>query len=230
MGDTNPIRTLGDYSRPSHKGYRNTIELHDGNNRVPLQSDTIWSEDVCGITTDMMRQVPLEPSRQEAFEDLVMNFILDQEEKVKQLEEYVSVIGSDFMQLFLEVIVKLMKEIRMEENKSLCVKHARTIFPSLPLVRESTFGFKPGVKNNQNIKSRHDAENASPQSSPQVLPSFEVYTLPVTYSKEVEETIGISIEVEHLDHTKLEDLGLNTCSHDIFLISKEIPSVGEPEP
>ncbi|GJX65487.1 hypothetical protein Tco_0299830 [Tanacetum coccineum] len=25
MGDKNPIRTLGDYSRPSHEGYRNTI-------------------------------------------------------------------------------------------------------------------------------------------------------------------------------------------------------------
>ncbi|GKC93794.1 hypothetical protein Tco_1159236 [Tanacetum coccineum] len=27
MGDENPIRTLGDYSRPSHEGYRNTIKL-----------------------------------------------------------------------------------------------------------------------------------------------------------------------------------------------------------
>ncbi|GKC25697.1 hypothetical protein Tco_1027847 [Tanacetum coccineum] len=41
MGDENPIRTLGDYSRPSHEGYRNTIELPDGNNVVPLRSDTI---------------------------------------------------------------------------------------------------------------------------------------------------------------------------------------------
>ncbi|GJR59150.1 hypothetical protein Tco_0625905 [Tanacetum coccineum] len=32
MGDENPIRTLGDYSRPSHEGYRNTIELAAGNN------------------------------------------------------------------------------------------------------------------------------------------------------------------------------------------------------
>nr|GEW79960.1 hypothetical protein [Tanacetum cinerariifolium] len=31
MGDENPIRTLGDYSKPSHKGYRNTIELPEGN-------------------------------------------------------------------------------------------------------------------------------------------------------------------------------------------------------
>ncbi|GKA33804.1 MAK10-like protein [Tanacetum coccineum] len=32
MGDENPIRTLGDYSKPSHEGYKNTIELPVGNN------------------------------------------------------------------------------------------------------------------------------------------------------------------------------------------------------
>ncbi|GJT88534.1 hypothetical protein Tco_1070251 [Tanacetum coccineum] len=42
MGDENPIRTLGDYSKPSHEGYRNTIELPVGNNVVPLRFDTIW--------------------------------------------------------------------------------------------------------------------------------------------------------------------------------------------
>ncbi|GJR63903.1 hypothetical protein Tco_0009968 [Tanacetum coccineum] len=41
MRDANPIRTLGDYSKPSHEGYRNTIELLEGNNVVPFQSDTI---------------------------------------------------------------------------------------------------------------------------------------------------------------------------------------------
>ncbi|GJR49349.1 zinc finger, CCHC-type containing protein [Tanacetum coccineum] len=41
MGDENPIRTLGDYSKLSHKGNRNTIELLEGNNVVPLRSDTI---------------------------------------------------------------------------------------------------------------------------------------------------------------------------------------------
>ncbi|GKF86354.1 hypothetical protein Tco_0254181, partial [Tanacetum coccineum] len=65
----------------------------------------------------MMRQLPSEPSRQEAFEDLVMNFILDQEEIVKQLEEYMGVIRSDFMQLSLKVIEKLKYEIRAEENR-----------------------------------------------------------------------------------------------------------------
>ncbi|GKB14907.1 zinc finger, CCHC-type containing protein [Tanacetum coccineum] len=41
MGDKNPIRTLGDYSKPSHEGYRNAIELPVGNNVVPLRSDNI---------------------------------------------------------------------------------------------------------------------------------------------------------------------------------------------
>ncbi|GJS72790.1 MAK10-like protein [Tanacetum coccineum] len=41
MGDENPIRTLRDYSKPSHEGYRNTIELPERNNVVPLSSDTI---------------------------------------------------------------------------------------------------------------------------------------------------------------------------------------------
>ncbi|GJS27052.1 MAK10-like protein [Tanacetum coccineum] len=41
MGDENPIRTLRDYSKPSHEGYRNTIELLVGKNMVPLRSDTI---------------------------------------------------------------------------------------------------------------------------------------------------------------------------------------------
>ncbi|GJR11128.1 MAK10-like protein [Tanacetum coccineum] len=41
MGDKNPIRTLGDDPKPSHEGYRNTIELIEGNNVVPLRSNTI---------------------------------------------------------------------------------------------------------------------------------------------------------------------------------------------
>ncbi|GKD04109.1 hypothetical protein Tco_1179083 [Tanacetum coccineum] len=32
MGDANPIRTLEDYSKPSHEGYMNTIELPVGKN------------------------------------------------------------------------------------------------------------------------------------------------------------------------------------------------------
>ncbi|GKE09200.1 zinc finger, CCHC-type containing protein [Tanacetum coccineum] len=44
MGDKNHIRPLGDYSKPSHEGYKNTIELPVGNNMVPLRFDTIRLE------------------------------------------------------------------------------------------------------------------------------------------------------------------------------------------
>ncbi|GJY43502.1 putative RNA-directed DNA polymerase, partial [Tanacetum coccineum] len=54
-------------------------------------------------------------------------------------------------------------------------------------------------------------DNPSPQSTLQVLPSFEVYTPPVTHLEEVEETIEIPMEVEPLNETKLEEVkGLKT--------------------
>ncbi|GJU59325.1 hypothetical protein Tco_1237091, partial [Tanacetum coccineum] len=73
-------------------------------------------------------------------------------------------------------------------------------------------------------------DNSSPQSTPQFLPSFEVYTLSVTHLEEVEETMGIPMEVEPLDHMKLEDLSLDTSTHDLFLSSKGFHGVDEPEP
>ncbi|GKF52636.1 zinc finger, CCHC-type containing protein, partial [Tanacetum coccineum] len=65
----NHIRTLGDYSKPSHEGYRNTIELPEWNNVVPLRSDTIrlvqngcsfhglWSEDPNQHLKDFLKLV-----------------------------------------------------------------------------------------------------------------------------------------------------------------------------
>ncbi|GJS96072.1 hypothetical protein Tco_0803040 [Tanacetum coccineum] len=45
MGDANPIRTLGDYSKPSHEGYRNTIELPVGNNvNLALYNNESWND------------------------------------------------------------------------------------------------------------------------------------------------------------------------------------------
>ncbi|GKC92871.1 zinc finger, CCHC-type containing protein [Tanacetum coccineum] len=43
MGEkiSNQPRTLGDYSRPSHEGYRNTIEFPEEAKVSPLRSDTI---------------------------------------------------------------------------------------------------------------------------------------------------------------------------------------------
>ncbi|GJY48224.1 hypothetical protein Tco_0438180 [Tanacetum coccineum] len=73
-------------------------------------------------------------------------------------------------------------------------------------------------------------DDQSPQSTPQVLSPFEVYTPPVTYPEEVEKTLGSLIEVEPLEETQLEDLSLNTCNHDLPLSSREVLSFDEPEP
>ncbi|GJU11055.1 hypothetical protein Tco_1133451 [Tanacetum coccineum] len=71
MGDDNPIRTLGAYSKPSHEGNKNTIELPVGNNTVPLRSNTIrlvqngclfhrlWSEDPNQQLKDFLKLVDL---------------------------------------------------------------------------------------------------------------------------------------------------------------------------
>nr|GEW86567.1 hypothetical protein [Tanacetum cinerariifolium] len=58
MGDENPIRTLGDYSKPSHEGYKNTIKLPVGNNMVPFRSDTIREEAKSPVTKSV-NSIPL---------------------------------------------------------------------------------------------------------------------------------------------------------------------------
>nr|GEV04682.1 integrase, catalytic region, zinc finger, CCHC-type, peptidase aspartic, catalytic [Tanacetum cinerariifolium] len=73
-------------------------------------------------------------------------------------------------------------------------------------------------------------DNPSPQSTPQVLSSFEVYLPPVTYLEEVEKTFGTPMEVEPLDHIKIEYLDLDTYSYDLFLSFREVPSFDEPKP
>nr|GEZ01288.1 hypothetical protein [Tanacetum cinerariifolium] len=67
MGDANPILTLGDYSKPSREGYRNTIELPVGNHVVPLRSDTIRLE------ADFKQQ----PSKMTSKIDTVLKAITD---------------------------------------------------------------------------------------------------------------------------------------------------------
>ncbi|GKD87436.1 hypothetical protein Tco_1358590, partial [Tanacetum coccineum] len=61
----------------------------------------------------------------------------------------------------------------------------------------------------------------SPESTTQTLPSFEEYTPPVTYPEEVEKTLGTPIEVEPLNETKLEKVGLN-CNHNTHLSSRKV--------
>nr|GFA07951.1 zinc finger, CCHC-type [Tanacetum cinerariifolium] len=178
MREANPIRTLGDYSKPSHEGYRNTIKLHKRNNMVPLRSDTIrlttieklaqyeeegWNdpiipeegnldyknpdiEHVLGVmeykvdtlmkdailliggsksifrmTSNETYRPPPEPSCKKKFEHIMKNFILDQEERVRELKEYMKVIVSDFMLLTNEMMGALIVEpfLHVFKKKSL---------------------------------------------------------------------------------------------------------------
>ncbi|GJW00518.1 retrovirus-related pol polyprotein from transposon TNT 1-94 [Tanacetum coccineum] len=71
----------------------------------------------------------------------------------------------------------------------------------------------------------------SPESTTQTLPSLEEYASLVTYPEEVEKILGTLIEVEPLNETKLEELGLN-CNHNTSFSSREVPSFDglEPQP
>nr|GEW23032.1 hypothetical protein [Tanacetum cinerariifolium] len=71
-------------------------------------------------------------------------------------------------------------------------------------------------------------DNPNPQSTPQVIPSFEEYAPPVTYPKEVEDILRTPMEDEPLDQTKLEDAGF--YNHRIYLSSREVPSFDELKP
>nr|GEW88860.1 ribonuclease H-like domain-containing protein [Tanacetum cinerariifolium] len=51
-------------------------------------------------------------------------------------------------------------------------------------------------------------KNPNPQSTPQVLPSFEEYTPPVTYPEKVEETLGTPIEPQPLHSCPSLDINL----------------------
>ncbi|GJX69662.1 hypothetical protein Tco_0305389 [Tanacetum coccineum] len=43
-------------------------------------------------------------------------------------------------------------------------------------------------------------------------------------------TLGIPMEVEPLNETQLEDLGLNNYNHDIYLSNREVPSLDKLKP
>ncbi|GJY24189.1 hypothetical protein Tco_0397847 [Tanacetum coccineum] len=189
-----------DYENPDLEQLLGVTECKVGTLMEKVISLMGRSESIFRMSNNMMHQLPLDPSRQEAFEDLMMNFILDQEERgnrTKKIEKITRYPDTEDLEplnghKFSEALTE--KESfhtpKFVLPKSLGVKYIRTVFP--------------------------------------VLPSFKVYTLPVTYLKEVEDTIGIPVDVETLDHTKLEDFGLDTYSHDLFLSSREIPSFDEP--
>ncbi|GJZ50634.1 hypothetical protein Tco_0604824 [Tanacetum coccineum] len=57
MGDKNPIRTLGDYSKPSHEGYKNTIEFLVGNNVALLEDLALYDNESWNDPRDFVKPV-----------------------------------------------------------------------------------------------------------------------------------------------------------------------------
>ncbi|GJY04512.1 hypothetical protein Tco_0370452 [Tanacetum coccineum] len=140
MGDANPIRTLGDYSKPSHEGYMNTIKLLVGNNgnkmsyrkglshyqEVSQYEDEGWNDPVIleegNLNYENPNIEPLLGVMEYKVDTLMKNAISlmgrsEGEERVKQLEEYMRVIVDDFMQLSLEVTRRLKEKIIKEGSR-----------------------------------------------------------------------------------------------------------------
>ncbi|GJZ19902.1 MAK10-like protein [Tanacetum coccineum] len=114
MGDANPIHTLGDYSRPSHEGYRNTIELSEGNNvdlalydngnwndpmdfakpvkAISLPQDVPSTSDCCLIELENQVQLLMEAhiapifNNQSNLKGLVSNFMASQDARLSKFE------------------------------------------------------------------------------------------------------------------------------------------------
>nr|GEU47693.1 hypothetical protein [Tanacetum cinerariifolium] len=72
MGDENPICTLRDYSKPSHEGYRNTIELPAGNNVYCIEDPEQAFVDYASSCTDEAGEEP-ELTLEDEFQDFHLN-------------------------------------------------------------------------------------------------------------------------------------------------------------
>ncbi|GJZ01463.1 zinc finger, CCHC-type containing protein [Tanacetum coccineum] len=74
------------------------------------------SKSIFRLITNEMCRSPIVPSRQEEFEHIVMNFIYDQEERIRELEHYMQDITNEFMEFSSEFALRLKEKIK--ENKS----------------------------------------------------------------------------------------------------------------
>ncbi|GKA15621.1 hypothetical protein Tco_0695368 [Tanacetum coccineum] len=103
MGDENPIRTLGDDSKPIHTGYWNTIELPVGKNMVPLRSNTICGPHDTQYCMEDLEQAFVEYASSridKAGEGLVSNFMASQDARLSKFE-------ADFKQQRSEITNKI---------------------------------------------------------------------------------------------------------------------------
>nr|GEW20650.1 zinc finger, CCHC-type [Tanacetum cinerariifolium] len=257
MGDKNHIRTLGDYSKPSHEGYMNTIELPVGNNVVPLRSDTIQlqhqGESLSKAWTrfkDLLRKVPHHGInlwlQVQIFYDRI-------DRTLKQTMDYVA--EGRLRKISAEKAWATIEELARYENKgwnnpiasgegSLDYKNPNIkqllgvmkwkLREEIRIEQNRTKKIKkitryPDTEDLKPLNDHKFSKNLTKEFTTNPL-SFEVYTQPVSYPDELEEIIEIPMKVEPLDETQLEDLSLNTCNHNIPISSREILCFDESEP
>nr|GEV06727.1 hypothetical protein [Tanacetum cinerariifolium] len=116
MGNENPIRTLGDYSRPSHEGCQKTIELLDRNNAAPLRLPSGWCKTDANSTD--LGYMAAHTERIERFEKAIL----------KQREE----INDGMVEMFgilkdLTTSMTLEKVLVREEARHPITRHVNTI-------------------------------------------------------------------------------------------------------
>ncbi|GJW79476.1 hypothetical protein Tco_0143451 [Tanacetum coccineum] len=117
VGDKNPIRTLGDYSKPSHEGYRNTIELPKGIDYASggrlrkLRPDEAWAA--------------IERLAQYEDKGLIDALIPDEVSlnyENPDIKQLLGIIEKEFMEFSLEVARRLKERIKENENKPRKIK------------------------------------------------------------------------------------------------------------
>ncbi|GKC28302.1 hypothetical protein Tco_1035596 [Tanacetum coccineum] len=80
------------------------------------------SQGMFEMTRKEMYRKLSEPSRQEEFEHIVTNFIFNQEERIRQLKDYMQVISEEFMEFSSEVARRLKERIKENKNKPRKIK------------------------------------------------------------------------------------------------------------
>ncbi|GKD12007.1 hypothetical protein Tco_1196414 [Tanacetum coccineum] len=272
MGDTNPISTLGDYSKPSHEGYRNTIELPAGNNVLPLRCDTIRNyktpQRYPDIPTTSSR-ISLRSMDSRTIDQSAGGKLRDRNAKeswalLKDLSLHENESWNDQRNFVKSVkVISLPQDVPITSNRRLIELKNQVqrlmeahLAPTQPTqVNKITTSCEICSGPHDTQYCMEDLEQAfvkyassrtdeagdslstldnevgvtSPKSTTQTLPLFEEYTPLVTFSKEVEKTLGTPIEVEPLNEAKLEEVGLK-CNLDTPFSSREVPTFDGPEP
>nr|GEX88231.1 MAK10-like protein [Tanacetum cinerariifolium] len=128
MGDENQPRTFGDYSQPSHEGYRNIIEFPEGNNVVSLQSDTIRLVQNPSFEARVQSYMAAHTKRMERFEDAISKQIWEINERNTEmfslLKEFIKGKSMENMLVRVEIskpvtkYIKAVSLVTMDNDKS----------------------------------------------------------------------------------------------------------------